>query len=314
MRIIVASLLTLCAVACAERTVDEQPPLPLPDDVRQSLANAAQNCDVLVLGEIHGTREVPAIVAGLLEPLNALGYRAIALEVPHDEQAAIEAWATGTTKTIPTFFLQPPSDGRGNEQLLAFVRSALRPPYEWTLICFDESEADAMQRLTERFPKGAEGNIYELAGKLTPDDMVALSNQRDAAMARYLAEGRANVPPQSKVVAICGNVHARTANHAASDSQLAALWPSLAANLKRDTPASRVLSINVRPFSGEFFNGGQVHKLGHRPLAQVEMRMTPDADWEAELNLPQATAATFLAGPASAGAAAQSASETPATK
>ncbi len=50
----------------------------------------------------------------------------------------------------------------------------------------------------------------------------------------------------------------------------------------------------MQPFSGEYYNGGKVNKIGERPLEKVEMRFTPDTDWDAELNLPRATAATFV--------------------
>jgi hypothetical protein len=55
----------------------------------------------------------------------------------------------------------------------------------------------------------------------------------------------------------------------------------------------------VQAFGGEYFNGGKVNKFSDRPLEKVEIRQTADADWDAELNLPRATVATFLRSPAS---------------
>lgn len=155
-----------------------------------------------------------------------------------------------------------------------------------------------MQRVMERLPHGGKGTIAELASKLTPDDMIALSVQRDAMMAKYLADGRSKLRASCRVLAICGNVHARTANNAPPESPISGLWPSFAAVLKQKNPSWQIASVNVQPFSGEYFNGGKVQKVGERPLAGVEARPTPDSDWEWELNLPRVTAATFMSKPA----------------
>jgi hypothetical protein len=55
----------------------------------------------------------------------------------------------------------------------------------------------------------------------------------------------------------------------------------------------------VQAFGGEYFNGGKLNKFSDRPLEKVEIRKTAHADWDAELNLPSATAATCLQSPAS---------------
>jgi hypothetical protein len=281
--------------ACAEVAVQELSPYPLPADVEQSLAMLAGECDVLILGETHGTKEAPAVVEALLAPLTKLGYRSLALEVPHDEQPAIEAWATGSSSAVPAFFAIPGADGRGNEQVLALVRRALRPPFEWKLICFDETEAEMLRQVMERMPKDGKSTIAERAAKLSPDDLVAISVARDAAMAEQLAAGKSAFDTGVKILAICGNFHARTADHSPADSPLKPLWPSMAATLVRDHAEWRIRSLNVEPFGGEYFNGGKVNRFGKRPLDRVSFRLTPDADWDAVLQLPTATAATFLA-------------------
>lgn len=292
------ALIAGCGPRQAEVAVPELPPYPLPADVQESLTDLASQCDVLVLGETHGTQEVPAIVETLLEPLTKLGYRALALEIPRDQQSALVAWATGTTGAVPPFFAAPGADGRGNEQVLALVRRALRPPFQWKLICFDGTAVEMERQMRELLPKDAEGTVAERAAKLSPADLVALSVGRDAVMARFFADAKSDFPAGDRVVAICGNVHARTANHAPPDSPLKALWPSFAAVLKRDHPDWTLRSINAQPFGGEYFNGGKVNKFAERPLDDVELRQTADADWDAELNLPAATAATFLKTPA----------------
>ena len=238
------------AVALAADAIPELKPYPLTADVQSSIAEFAGECDVMILGETHGTREVPAIVETLLDPLTKLGYRAIALEVPHDEQPAIEAWATGTTGAIPTFFAVPGADGRGNREVLAMVRRALRPPYEWKLICFDETETEMQRQMMERLPKDVKGTIAERAAKLSSDDIVAISLQRDASMAINLAAGRrklaargqgprdlrqpprphgkphaAGEPAGGTLAVVRGEVYARTSrNRACGSVNVAGVW------------------------------------------------------------------------------------------
>ncbi len=301
MRTILTWMALVLVVGCSKSpTVDAIPelaPYVLPTDVQASLLTLGKDCDVLIVGETHGTQEVPAVVEALLAPLTETGFNALALEVPHDQQPALVAWATGTTDEVPTFFAEPGADGRGNEQVLALVRMALRPPYQWKLICFDMTEAEMMDQLKERIPKDKQGSIAETAAQLTPDDMVAISVARDAVMAERLAAGTGGLGDGEKVLAICGGLHARTAEHSPADSPVKPLWPSMAAALASQHPEWRLKSLNVQPFSGEYFNGGKVNRFTERPLDGVEFRRTVDADWDAELNLPQATVATFLKTP-----------------
>src|SRR5262249_45835285 len=76
-------------------------PYPFPNDARASLENLAASSDILILGEMHGTQEVPELVASLLARLTELGYNTLAIEVPNNEQASLRAWACGETKRSP---------------------------------------------------------------------------------------------------------------------------------------------------------------------------------------------------------------------
>jgi hypothetical protein len=158
-------------------------------------------------------------------------------------------------------------------------------------------EAEMMDQLKERIPKDKQGPIAEAAAQLTPDDMVAISVARDATMAERLAEGVGAMVAGEKVLAICGDFHARTTDHSPADSPVKPLWPSMAAALASKHPEWRLKSLHAHPFSGEYFNGGKVNRFTERPIEGVEFRSTADADWDAELNLPRATVATFLKTP-----------------
>jgi hypothetical protein len=65
-------------------------------------------------------------------------------------------------------------------------------------------------------------------------------------------------------------------------------------SFKGDLPERRILSINVRALSGDYFNGGKVMVFTERPLAKIDARPSPKASRDWELYLPRATAATFL--------------------
>jgi hypothetical protein len=288
--------LSMCASAFAQFGPQALKPYPLPTAVQRSVTELAAESDVLILGETHGTQQVPAVAAALLAPLTKLGYQVLAVEVPTDQQASLTAWATGKTKTVPSFFAMPSEDGRGSIEALKLIRTALSPPFRWKLICFDMTEDD-MQRQIAEMDRGAKQSSQEgPASTLEFEQMMAISLQRDAVMASNLADQLRQLPAEAKVLVICGNLHARTANHAA-DSQLMALWPSFAAVLQSNDSARRVRSVDIRPRSGGFFNGGKVNTINGPPLDDAELHPTPDGDWDLELGLPHATPATFLATP-----------------
>jgi hypothetical protein len=141
------------------------------------------------------------------------------------------------------------------------------------------------------------GSQDKPASTLEFEQMTAIGLRRDASMASNFADQLRQISPQAKVLSICGNLHARTSNHAAPDSPLVALWPSFAAVLQSNHSAWRVHSVDIWPHSGGFFNGGKVNPIKGPPLDDAELHPTPDGDWDFELGLPHATPATFLATP-----------------
>jgi hypothetical protein len=288
-------MLTLAgAVAHGQPAIPPLAPYPLPAKAKEALGELAGKSDILILGEIHGTQEVPAIAVALLQPLTEQGYRAIALEVPSDQQQPLSDWAAGKTETIPSFFTEPLDDGRGNIQALSLIRIALSPPFGWRLICFDES--------------------WEKADEAA-DDPIADWRRRDATMASNLVAERSRLAPKSKVLAICGNFHARISkptlaqneSDKQADDALGELWPSFAARLRNDLAGRQVRSINVVPHSGGYFamtasddgkaSVGVQTIRGMRKIEDAEAHPLGNQWWDWELNLPRATPATFLTAP-----------------
>ncbi len=278
-------------------------PYSLPPETILALAGLAAQSDVLILGETHGTQEVPAVAAALLTPLAELGYGVLSLEIPADQQTPLTAWATGKTTKVPSFFAKPLEDGRGNIQVLSLIRTALSPPYNWRLICFDQSWENVTDEANGLDEKDRQPST-PLPGDLAP------GMQRDAIMALILANERARLAPHSKVLAICGNIHARTANRAPAGSPVHQLWPSFAAALLGSHSKWNVQSVNVVPRSGAFFAmtaaegeppRGKVNTIRTtRQLDEAEAHPLHHASWNWELNLPRATPATFLVPPSNA--------------
>ena len=243
-------------------------PYPLPGDVRQTLLDLAAECDVLILGELHGTQEVPQLALGLLPDLAGLGYRGLALEIPEPAREGLASWATGATQEPPEFFTRPGEDGRGNVQALSLVKEAATQG--WTPLCFDMRPGQAASRWADR------------------DAWMA--HNRDAQWRRLC--------PDAKVLGVCGNFHSRLTNRATPDSPAYDFWLSFAAALQAGRPEKVVHSVNVMSHEGGFFNGGRVQELTGEPLAQPAARH-PHDDHTVQVHLPRATPATFLAEPRS---------------
>lgn len=303
-RIIVSVVMMFAArlAACAEPELQALTPYSLPAAAEQPIKELADRSDVLILGEIHGTQEVPEVVATLLPTLSKMGYRVLALEVPSDQQAALTDWATGKTQTIPSFYAKPGTDGRGNQQMLSLIRMALSPPYSWKLICFDASMGDepwtSSQHLIEEYIQKVGDQAPVKASTpinlATESDLtITIWQRRDATMAANFKKQRQQFASQGKVLAICGDLHARTANPHNLDKRY---WPSFAAVLQSSQSGQPVNSIDIDPQSGHFFNGGKVNDFGGKPDGQAEAHLLENA-YNLKLKLPHATAATFLATP-----------------
>src|SRR5260370_31655833 len=94
----------------------------LPPGVEDSVLELAGRCDLLLFGELHGTREVPALIAGLLSKLRELGYGGLGLAVPSDQRQALADWPPGQRPGPPPFYAEPSRDGRGRTAALGVVQ------------------------------------------------------------------------------------------------------------------------------------------------------------------------------------------------
>ena len=240
-------------------------PLPLAPSARQTLLDLARDTDVLLVGDTHGTQEIPRLLAGLAPALAPLGYRALGLEMPPDEGAPLRAWADGVTDALPQFFADPSGDGRSSLQVLAMVRTLRRAG--WEVFAFDG---------TAEHWKGTWAS-------------------RDRGMAESFAAQFQTLPQWSKALALCGLGHARLRQ---SPGWGAERWPSCAANLAAMLGDRRIRSVNICFHGGTFYNGLRVRKQPPQPWpwpeAAGQAAPTPDDGYTLELHLQASTAASFV--------------------
>lgn len=225
----------------------------------QGTQSPGEQSDCLSLGELHGTQEIPRLLAGVLDDLAALGYGALALEIPSEAMGGPLAG-----DAVPPFFLQPASDGRGNEQVLALLREVAERG--WEILCFDANS----------------------------DQTRSSWQERDRTMAENLAAQWAQRCPERKVIGVCGNLHSRLKP---LPEIFAHLWPSFAACFAESNPQRVVHSVVVEFHRGSFFNNGGVQELGGKPIDQARWGEDTHRGHSWALHLPEAKPATFLVPP-----------------
>ena len=247
-------------------------PYELPPPVKAELLALAAESDLLLLGETHGTQEVPRLVLGLRDDLAALGYGGLGLEMPRGEQDTLGKWIAGESEPPPFFGPKEFQDGRGNQQVLSLVRQTASRAQDWKLLCFDV------------------GFLREGVDFLDQDEFGMV---RDRHMAENLLALWQEQCAGQKVVVICGNYHSRLV---APDQPDFGPWPSFGANVQLLRPDLVVSSVNILFHGGEFYNGEvREFRPGSLPLVgSAEVRPGGWLGHTAELHLPHAAPATFL--------------------
>lgn len=237
-------------------------PYSLPDAVRERLLALAALSDVLLLGETHGTQEVPRLALGLLPYLAQIDYGALALEAPSDQRDQFVEWAAGGDAPPPFFGPSDFRDGRGNTQMLSLLRQASSAG--WHLLCFD-------------------------VAFMQPEETWF---DRDKRMAGNLLEQWEGECPKKKVLGICGNYHSRLT----PPNEQTDLWPSFAHSVQQARHDLAVNSVNIIFHGGEFFNGEvKTFNPGPEPFGeQAEVRPPNWLGHTLDLHLTHATAVTFL--------------------
>ena len=236
-------------------------PYDLSKAVQQRLLSLASESNLLLLGEMHGTQEVPRLMLGLLPHLAQLGYGGLALEMPEGQRDQLLRCAQG--ETAPASLFGPPEfrDGRMNAQALSLVQQAVSAG--WTLLCFDVTFTQ-------------EGDAWSV---------------RDLGMAQNLLTQWERHCPGKKVLGVCGNYHSRLV----PPTEPTDFWPSFAYSVQQARPDLEVGSVNVVFHGGAFFNG-EIKTMGAGPKPFGEEAEVRPANWlghTLDLHLPRATPVTF---------------------
>ncbi len=234
----------------------------LPEPAKAQLLTLAAESDLLLIGELHGTQEVPRLMLGLLPALADLGYGGLALEMLTCEHDQLLRCAQGKDSPPPMFGLSNFRDGRGNAQTFSLIQQAVQDG--WQLLCFD---VDFMQ----------EGDAWSV---------------RDRGMAQNLLHQWEQLCPERKVLGVCGNHHSRLV----PPTEPTELWPSFAYSVQQARRDLRVSSVKVKHQCGAYFNG-EVQTFDNGAEFCASQAEVHPADWlghTLDLHLPCATPATFL--------------------
>lgn len=230
--------------------------------MKAQLLTLAAESDLLLIGELHGTQEVPCLMLGLLPALAKLGYGGLALELPVGERDQLLRCAQGKDTPPPMFGPADFRDGRGNAQALSLIQRAVQSG--WELLCFD---VDFMQ----------ESDAWSV---------------RDQGMAQNLLHQWEQLCSERKVLGVCGNYHSRLV----PPTEPTEYWPSFAYSVQQARPDLRVSSLKVKYQRGAYFNG-EVRTFDNGAEFSASQAEVHPADWlghTLDLHLPYATPATFL--------------------
>lgn len=230
---------------------------------------------VLVLGELHGTREMPRFVQALMEAYATEGKPLqLALELPTSENERLAA------------YLQSNGD--------AAARRALKDSPYWgvgTHLHDGRRSHDMLDLIEAMRGLRAQGRDVQVYGFDPPAANAGAPGMRDAAMAAYLRDRHAALPLSARMVVLTGNVHAMRSQPRFMD------WPPMTL-LLHDL---ELYSVRVEARVGEFWGCTGAQRCGTRPLRAYEgpsLSVDTEADrsYDLWIRLPRFTVARLLGG------------------
>lgn len=181
---------------------------------------------VLLLGEIHGTREAPGIAAAVACLALEAGLDVVlALEIPADENDRAQRYLVST----------------GSEE----DRRALLEGSFWGRANQDGRSSRAVAELLER-ARVLRGETDRLEVALFDRDAEEDAQARDRTKARAL-EGLATSAPDAIVVVLTGNVHARVGLGTPWDPE----FEPMGFLLRRALPRREIVALNLEHAGGE---------------------------------------------------------------
>jgi hypothetical protein len=262
-----------CIMALAATVTLAAPATPYTEAATE-IATHAGDHRLLILGELHGTRETPLLVRALVEHYVAQGIPVrLALELPVAENASLETYIT--------------SNGD------AASRHTLRTTNYWTVKdhLHDGRRSEDMLDLIEAVRLlRAEGHHISVAGiDRTPNPLDLAPGTRDADMAKELRERYATLPAHGRLLVLTGNMHGMR-------SPPARLGYPTATALLKDLP---LYNVRIEARGGEFWGCRGHRRCGALPLITytgTSPKVDTDADREYDLMifLPRFTVARLI--------------------
>lgn len=229
---------------------------------------------IVVLGEIHGTREVPELVGELACHLSEHGQVLVGLEVPRWLTEDIEAFVDGEVGSqallADEYWQSAIQDGRQSRGMLNLLRR------------IGEVAATGRQVVA----RGFDDAVMVFEGEPPPE------HTRDELMARNVLRYRSE-SASDFVLVLVGNHHARRSSSPG---------PSMATLL----PESETLTVDVRFLRGDAWNCRDrkcgVHALPSRDRTSPLLRLKTisSGPYAATIVLPEATASPPAAGESAA--------------
>jgi hypothetical protein len=247
-------LAVLVATASAAPALAEAPEPAIEAPIAaaaSAILEAHAEAPVLVIGELHGTREAPALIAALAGRIGASRALSVALEIPAQEQARVDDYlasdgaAAATRALLAGAFWQRPrerSDGRRSQATLDLIdqlRLLRAEQADLRVLLFDDQDFHGQTR------------------------------SRDALMAERLRAAQAQ-RPSAQLLVLTGNYHARLDPLARAHFGQAQIQPPPMASLLQDLG---LVSINLSARTGAFWGcTSPTEPCGVVPLPQPQPR------------------------------------------
>jgi erythromycin esterase-like protein len=235
------------------------------------LDTAVQGHRIVLLGEMHGTQEIPALVANLIEQRAVRGRREVlALEIDSAEQRRIDRFLA--------------SDGSHA------ARKALLAGKHWTETHHDGRDSVAMLALIERM------RHLRAAGHAVP--VVAFDRRGRHERNREMADdlrGTIKHFPRAQLIVLSGNVHAMTRRPpwTMTDENGKPIEPPMSAG--RHLADQQPLSIDIDARTGAYWactDGAcrqQAVRPSNGPAPELDAHAALESAWDATLMLPSFT-------------------------
>lgn len=188
---------------------------------------------VILIGEIHGTREIPLLLKTYFDRMSKVYSFDIAFEIPKNNQEIInkflEAGSDFLLKKTPFFLQSLPTDGRNSAEYFHLIKSIFHinkhNDKKIKIFCIDVHTEENIRNQNDREKKMAE-NIFE---KITSG---------------------------KKLFVVLGNLHASRKKCKFDDGIVLPVGYLLSKKVD-----NKIFSINICPLTGKFYNFA-IKKIG----------------------------------------------------